>query len=765
METEVSPSPMINYVEPEDGEGGLPLRDYWRAVRKHLWLIIGFAIFTTLLMAVYMARKPDFYETRARVQVDSENNPALGSGALVVSNDPSYFSTQLQILTSTNLLHRVVKTLDLEHDQAFLSPQGNSTWQNLMGMFGLEGKRKNDAKKGTTEELPRIDTIAPAPSEGNLTEIRRFAPYVGMLRGGLDVRTVKGRNGETRLIDVALQHRDPQVATNIVNTIVKVFVRLHQERRRESGATAGEFLQKRITELQAQIRADKQRLIDYGKRHQFIALEPGQDTVVARLVGLNNELLTAENDLKMAEAEKEASLAPEAVEVKTLEASAGLESKKDDLLQKRAELLVENTEEWPAVKELDGKIAELDKQIIAMRERAGTTLTTNLTKRYRQAKEREQKLRASYEQQRRETIVQNEAAINYRIIEQEIGTNEGLLKDLYLRMGENDAKLHGIGEMPNNISVLDYAQVPGQPIGPKRMQNVVLAFVLSLGAGIGFAIFLSFLDHSIHSIDEVERKLHLPALGAIPLIGNSSRRRLLPGVGALQRRNGNGHDRPLLINDDARSPVAEAYRHLRTSVLMSVAGRAPKTLLVTSSQPSEGKTTTVVNMAMVLAQTGASVLMIDADMRRPSLHSIFNLENDRGLSTYLSSGMSEAEALSMIERTGESNLYVLTSGPPPPNPAELLGSEPMHRLIRSVESAYTHIIIDSPPVAYFTDSVLVSLLVDGVLLVVNSGSTSREIVRHSRKVLQDVGAKIFGVVLNGVKEDSTHEYYYSRGYY
>lgn len=412
---------------------------------------------------------------------------------------------------------------------------------------------------------------------------------------------------------------------------------------------------------------------------------------------------------------------------------------------------------------------ELDKQIKVIRERAGTTLTTNLTKRYRQAKEREQKLRASYEQQRKETIVQNEAAINYRIIEQEIDTNEGLLKDLYLRMGENEAKLAGIGQMPNNISVLDYAQVPGRPIGPKRMQNVILAFVLSLGAGIGFAIFLSFLDHSIHSIDEVERKLHLPALGAIPLIGNSARRRLLPSVGALQRRNGNGngngHGRPLLINDDVRSPVAEAYRHLRTSVLMSVAGRAPKTLLVTSSQPSEGKTTTVVNMAMVLAQTGASVLVIDADMRRPSLHSIFNLENNRGLSTYLSSGMSEAEALSMIEQTGESNLYVLTSGPPPPNPAELLGSEPMHRLIRSLESAYTHIIIDSPPVAYFTDSVLVSLLVDGVLLVVNSGSTSREIVRHSRKVLQDVGAKIFGVVLNGVKEDSTHEYYYSRGYY
>ncbi|MBA3441362.1 MAG: hypothetical protein H0T92_15985, partial [Pyrinomonadaceae bacterium] len=268
---------MINYVEPEDGEGGLPLRDYWRAVRKHLWLIIGFSVFVTLLMAVYMARKPDFYETRARVQVDSENNPALGPNSFIVSGDPSYFGTQLQILTSTNLLHRVVKTLDLEHDEAFLRPQGHSTWQNLLRMFGLEGKRQSVAKIQAAEDVPRIDSIAPAPEEGNLTEVRRLAPHVGMLRGGLDVRAVKGRSGETRLIDVALQHRDPQVATRIVNTIVKVFVRLNQERRKESGVTAGEFLQKRIAELQAQIRADKQRLIDYGKRHQFIALEPGQD--------------------------------------------------------------------------------------------------------------------------------------------------------------------------------------------------------------------------------------------------------------------------------------------------------------------------------------------------------------------------------------------------------------------------------------------------------------------------------------------------------
>ena len=200
-------------------------------------------------------------------------------------------------------------------------------------------------------------------------------------------------------------------------------------------------------------------------------------------------------------------------------------------------------------------------------------------------------------------------------------------------------------------------------------------------------------------------------------------------------------------------------------MLLSTAGRAPKTLLITSSVPSEGKTTTAVNTAVSLAQTGASVLVIDADMRRPRLHGIFDTDNQRGLSTILSSEMKEAEVLEIIQQHAATGLYLLTSGPIPPNPAELIGSDQMRHLLKILESSFTHIVVDSPPIASFTDGVLIASMVDGVLLVVHSGKSSRGIVRRSRQLLQDVGAKIFGVVLNNVNLRSQDSYYYYNSYY
>ena len=180
--------------------------------------------------------------------------------------------------------------------------------------------------------------------------------------------------------------------------------------------------------------------------------------------------------------------------------------------------------------------------------------------------------------------------------------------------------------------------------------------------------------------------------------------------------------------------------------------------------PSEGKTTTSINTAISLAQTGANVLIIDADMRRPRLHSIFDVENRNGLSTILSSEMKEAEVLALIQQHEESGLHLMTSGPIPPNPAELIGSEQMRRLITTLQSTFTHIIIDSPPIASFTDGVLIASMVDGVVLVIHGGETSRSLVRRSKQQLQDIGAKIFGVVLNNV-DLHRHDYYYYHRYY
>jgi succinoglycan biosynthesis transport protein ExoP len=739
-----------------------------------LWLVIGIVVLVAMLSVVYVARKPDIYQAGSRVQVDLENNAALVGKAPYVfgpTNDPVYFNTQLQILVSPGLMRRVVKTLDLEHNPEFFkgnSTQNRSTWQTIKRMVGFGRSDKSDINAKPKDELQLRNTVAAATSHEDLAEAKRLAPYVNAILAGLKVEPVKETRGlykETRLIDISFTHTDPEVASKVVNAIAETYVYYNLEKKSETNATTGDFLQKRIAELQQQIRGDEERLVNYSKNNQIISLDANQNTVVERLNGLNRQLLDAENARILAESQYNAARVPgkasalaEADEKQANES----ETKAADLRQKRALLLVDATEEAPEVKEIDQQIAELDRQVTEIRSRKSNTLLTNLETQYRQTLEREQALRKSFEQQRSETVTQNEAAINYRIIQQEIETNKTLLDNLLQRSKENDVIM---ASKPNNISIVDYAITPDGPIGPNRARTVLIAIFLALGLGVGLALLLEYLDDTVHSTDEVERLLHLPALAVIPSALGTGRRRLLGGPGALQKRNGNPSGNPeLLMNVDSRSPLAESYRHLRTSVLLSTAGRAPRSLLVTSSLPGEGKTTTAVNTAVSLAQTGATVVIIDADMRRPRLRSIFGLSDRAGLSSILSSEMPEAAVLAMVSKEESTGLYVLTAGPIPPNPAELLGSDQMRRLLATLQSQFNHVVVDSPPVSSFTDGVLISSMVDGVLLVVHGGKSSRHMVKRSRQLLQDVGAKIFGVVLNNVNLQSNDYYYYQRYY-
>ncbi len=767
-------SQSYNYGVDPEAETEVNLLDYWRAVRKRLWLVVSIVVLVAMLSVIYVARKPDIYQAGARVQVDLENNAALVGKTPYVfgpTNDPVYFNTQLQILVSPGLMRRVVKTLDLEHNPEFFkgnSTQNRSTWRTIKRMVGLGGSDKADINAKPKDELQLRNTVAAATSHEDLAEAKRLAPYVNAILAGLKVEPVKETRGlykETRLIDISFTHTDPEVASKVVNAIAETYVYNNLEKKSETNATTGDFLQKRIAELQQQIRGDEERLVNYSKNNQIISLDASQNTVVERLNGLNRQLLDAENARILAESQYNAARVPGKASA-LAEADEKLandsESKAADLRQKRALLLVDATEEAPEVKEIDQQIAELDRQVKEIRGHKGNTLLTNLETQYRQTLAREQALRKSFEQQRSETVTQNEAAINYRIIQQEIETNKTLLDNLLQRSKENDVIM---ASKPNNISIVDYAIAPDGPIGPNRPRTVFVAIFLSLGLGVGLALLLEYLDDTVHSTDEVERLLHLPALAVIPSAFGNGRRRLLAGPGALQKRKGNPSDNPeLLMNVDSRSPLAESYRHLRTSVLLSTAGRAPRSLLVTSSLPGEGKTTTAVNTAVSLAQTGATVVIIDADMRRPRLRSIFGLPDRAGLSSILSSEMPEAEVLAMVSKEEGTGLHVLTAGPIPPNPAELLGSDQMRRLLVTLQSRFNHVVVDSPPVSSFTDGVLISSMVDGVLLVVHGGKSSRHIVKRSRQLLHDVGAKIFGVVLNNVNVQA-HDYYYYQRYY
>jgi succinoglycan biosynthesis transport protein ExoP len=636
--------------------------------------------------------------------------------------------------------------------------QSASLWESMKGVFG--------SKKEDPPKVPEENKLQPSSAllRNDAAEANHYQPYIELLQSQLSVKQLT----DTRIIEIRFRHQDPETAEKVNNMVAETFVLSNLERKSETSNTAGDFLQKRIADLQSDIRHGEEQLINYAKSHQILSLDASQNTVVDRLAGLNKQLLEAENDRKTAESAYRAALAPGALEAQAEATNNALinnsgattEAKLTELRQRRAQLLLEYTEKYPEVRDLNQQIAMLEKQGEQLRTHNQSVVKTNLETKFRQALQKEQALRQAFDKQRAETLTQNEAAVNYRIIQQEIETNKTLLDGLLQRAKENDVILAGT---PNNIHVVDHAARPKSPVGPKRRQAIALAAMFSLILGIALSRYLDYLDDSVHTSDDVENFLRLPALAVIPSLGSSTRRRLLSAIPGGQKSNGNHVGDELLLNASHRSPLAEAYRQLRTSVLLSSAGGAPKILLVTSSQPGEGKTTTVVNTAMILAQTGAKVIVIDADMRRPRLHSIFNVDNKTGLSGLLASQMSEAEMLALIQHHEESGLYVLPSGRIPPNPAELLGSDQIRRLMTVLESNFKHIVIDSPPVASFTDGVLLSSVADGVLLVVHGGNASRHIVRRSKQLLADVGAKIFGVVLNNVAV-SRHDYYYNRNY-
>ncbi len=747
------------YVPAEDNA---QFRNYWRAVRKYLWLILAVLSLVTVLMTIYMARKPDIYEAYAQVQIDVESNPSFGtskSGSILVSggSDPAYFNTQLRVLTSSGLLGRVVETLDLENNKAFRQrgQQDATIWQSVMRMVGVGQNTKTPNRAESPDNELLTVSVAPATSRSDLEEAERVAPYVEAIRRNLKVEPYKEARApskDTRLIELRYQHANPLIAAKIVNTILETFTLSNLEKKTETNTSAGEFLEKRIAELQSQIRSGEERLANYAANNEILTLDPNQNTVVERLNAINRQLLDAENQRKEAQAAYQARLTPGAVEAQadsTDRLTGDAESKLAVLQQRREELLVEDTEESPVVRAIDRQIALLQTQITSTRKRAISNVVTNLDTRYREAFTREQSLRSAFDQQRNETLAQNKAAINYRIIQQEVETQKGLLNGLLQRSKENDIMLASLAGTPNNIHVLDYALIPKRPIGPQRWLSVGLVSGVALALSIGLAIFLGYLDDSVHSSDEVERMLHLPALAVVPTVGGSSQRRLLSGIGIPLRIRQRKGLTPL-VNDDVRSPLAEAYRRLRTSILLSTAGQPPKTLLVTSSLPDEGKTTTAANIALTLAGSGDKVLIVDADMHRPSLQSVFNTDNYVGLSSCLVKQLDEAELFASIKQYEDTTLHVLTAGPIPPNPAELLGSPQMHELVAKLEATFDYIVIDSPPITYFTDGVLLTAVVDGVLLVVNSGTTSRAVVQRSRKVLRDVNARVFGVVLNNV---------------
>ncbi|HEX8684881.1 MAG TPA: polysaccharide biosynthesis tyrosine autokinase, partial [Pyrinomonadaceae bacterium] len=485
--------------------------------------------------------------------------------------------------------------------------------------------------------------------------------------------------------------------------------------------------------------------------------KPGQNLTEVRLTTYSSQLQQAEADRKEAEAAWNAAAAAQKAgrvwdipEVQKNENINKLRARISELEEQRAALLVTYTEEWPAVKKIDEQLKKLKSEL----EKQPEQIIAGMKNRYEAARDKEAKLRTSYFAEQGTANAQSTSEMGLSDLSQRIETNKQLYQTYLQRQRELQVTA---SDRTNNVSTVEEARTPREPIGPPRMRNIVIAFMLSLGVGIGLAFLLDYLDDTLKSVEDVDRHLHLPTLALIPAPREG--RRLL---GRSAPDHEPGATTALALIDDVRSPVAEAYRHLRTSLLLSSAGQPPKTVLVTSSQPSEGKTTTVVNIATMLAQTGADVLVLDCDLRRPRVHAHFGIANTRGVTNYLSGDSNVSELVQTYDKLP--NLKVIPSGPVPPNAAELLGSDEMRKLLYVLAENFTHIVIDSPPAISFTDASILSTMVDGVMLVVHGGRSSRATVRRAKQQLQDVGAHIFGIVLNNVKMEGTDYYYYS-GYY
>lgn len=779
-------------------ENSFQLITYWRIIRKRFWLVIGITVLMTTLAAIYMARKPNIYQARAVVQVDLEQaNPDLVTSdrrSQVMNQDPSYFNTQLQLLSSENLLRRVVKELSLDSNKEFQklkTDESVSTWRAMLKAVGLA----NEAPKKTNgvDEVSVSANPSLATSE-EIAEAIRLAPYVDIIKKNLGVEPIRESRAtfkDTRLIEVSFRHTDPEFAAFVVNGIGEVFAKANQEKRSGTSSKTNDFLQNRIAQLQSEIKEGENRLVTLSRNAQI--LETGGDGKTLALSGLdilNKQLLDAENDRKNAQAEYESvNKSSESLDSKAEELAgrytterensirdlrndvdkqiAGLEAQKKRLLEEYQPTAQEVVEIDTQIKSLQDSLKKAtdgnQEDLAKFRKRISTDLLNNLKTKYLSAKAKEDKIRASFDQKFNEAQGQNQSGVSLSILKQELETKKGFLKELNDQQRGNDVIRAGTD---NNIAVAEIAIPPENPVSPRRLTTVLGALFLSTLFGMGLALFLEYLDDTIRSTEEIESLLGLPALAAIPRIDSLPKRKLLlVGSGEEDESKVKNPTSELLIHNDSRSSLAEAYRQLRTSILLSTAGHAPKSLLITSSLPSEGKTTTAINTAISLAQTGAKVLIIDADMRRPRLHSIFNISNAEGLSTLLASELEDANINDAVGYDEEARLHLLPSGPVPPNPAELIGSEQMAELLKKLQGKFTHVVVDSPPIASFTDGVLIASMVDGVILVVNSGRSSRQVVRRSRQLLLDIGAKVFGVVLNNVDLRSQDNYYYYQSYY
>jgi len=510
--------------------------------------------------------------------------------------------------------------------------------------------------------------------------------------------------------------------------------------------------------LQLKVETSQEKILRYEKANGMLGVDEKQNIITEKLDELNKELTVIESDriLKQSQYEQTLSNNAELLENADKDSLIGkLRSQEADLKMQYAQLTSQFDESYPKVIELRGQLKELDENINAEVKKMSARAETQ----YQAALHHEKLLRVAFEAQKEEANKLNEKAVDYNLLKRDYETNRKLYEDLLEKLKQASVSA---GLKSSNIRVVDAARVPTSPSSPNIPRNIELSLLLGILGGIALAFVLEAVDTTVRTPEQAEIVSGLPSLGIIPLSLRVDRPFLTGRQPSFRME--------LITKKRPQSQIAESFRSLRTSILLSASfGSRPQVLLVTSALPKEGKSSTSVNLAIVLAQKGSRVLLIDGDMRRPTLHRVLGVSRDAGLSSLLDGSMAEEKAVLPVPDFP--NLFVLPAGPTPTNPVELLDSDSLRKLLKQWRNQYDYVIIDSPPTLSVTDAVVISPEVDAVVMVIRSGETTKDAIRRSRDTLYQVNAKIVGIVMNAVdlrSPDLYYYYYYSKhgsGYY
>ncbi|HYI10624.1 MAG TPA: polysaccharide biosynthesis tyrosine autokinase [Thermoanaerobaculia bacterium] len=706
------------------------LSHYWNVIRKR-WTV-ALAILGVVMLGTFLASyfSRPLYRSKIQIQIERESNAVTVEDIFgIAASDQEFLQTQYVLLRSRGLALRVAEDHKLENDPE-LNPGGTA------------GK--------TPEEITRLrDSIGKG------------------LLPGITIEPVRNTN----LVEISYVGSSPRLARKIADGWGESFIRMNIAKKLESVQHASRFLTSQIATVQSSLEQSRKELQQYGQSRGIISLGEGSnDNVVMQKLG---ELTSDVTNAQAAVYEKQAAYT-------SLQRTPADAAASDDPLVQRlsgdlSTLQRQYSEKLTTLKEGHPEMRRLADQI----EKTRTSRTSAVNTAYRKKLEaaradfeaavgRENATRGAYNQQRGEAQRLNVDAARYVDLRMAVEAKQAMLASLQKQLSETEVAARLRGSASSNIHIIDPAEVPTGRVNLSMRKNLQNAFPLGLILGLAAIFFLEYMDRSIKNPEELERVTQFASLGVIPSAGSINSRsygygsghgRTAPRLRAVDDE-GKVAGVELIPHTDARSPVAESYRALRTSLLLASAS-SPKVIVITSSFAREGKTTTSVNLATVLAQMGKPVLLVDADLRRPRLQKVFQGKMNLGLVNYLAANIPLDD---IIQPTEVPHLSVVLSGPIPPNPSELLASDRMKHLIEEVRSKFAYVIFDSPPVLAVTDAVVLAANADGVVLCVHGGQTPRELVQRSAERLRQSNIPVLGAILNNL-DLHQYGYTYKKSYY